>query len=153
MDVLDIRDKDKRFVPPFAWFERLAHHLIDEFLARVVAPEVGAVRSTRREDLKQLVETIAKLPESARKSLEALARWTAQFLGCAVIGPMARNREWATDVEAIETLEAHGFIRCEVRTLEGSSVLKDRLVGEAVGEAFWSASENPFRGNDILEPR
>lgn len=65
---------------------------------------------------------------------------------------MAPNREWATDVEAIETLVAHGFIRCDARTLEGSSVLKDRLVGEAVGEAFWGASDNPFRGNDILEP-
>lgn len=45
MDVLDIRDKDEGFVPPFAWFERLAHHLIDEFLVRVVAPEVRAILS------------------------------------------------------------------------------------------------------------
>jgi hypothetical protein len=31
-------------------------------------------------------------------------------------------------------------------------LLKDRLVGEAVEEFFWSASDNAFRGNDILEP-
>jgi hypothetical protein len=45
MDVLKIRDKDKRFVPPFVWFERLTHHLIDQFLARVIAPEVGEARA------------------------------------------------------------------------------------------------------------
>ena len=151
MDALDIAEREKPFVPAFAWFERLTHHLIDEFLARVVAPDVANARSARREALIRTVETIANLPENARRSLEALARWTAKFLGSAVIGPRARNGDWAIDVDAIEILETRGLVRCDACTMEGTSVLKDRLVGEAVGEFFWGASENPFRGNDILE--
>jgi hypothetical protein len=99
-----------------------------------------------------MLKKIATLPANTQRSSEKLTRWTAGFLGYAIIGPMAPNREWAMDLESIATLESNGLIRCDSCTWEGSSWLKDRLVGEVVGEFFWSASDNPFRGNDILEP-
>jgi hypothetical protein len=109
--------------------------------------------STRARSLQTLVQKIGALPANALQSLDQLTNWTVQYLGLAIIGPMARNRDWATDLEAISLLESQGLIRCESCTWEGSSLLKNRLVGEAVGEYFWNASENPFRGNEILEPQ
>jgi hypothetical protein len=35
----------------------------------------------------------------------------------------------------------------------GSSWLKNRDIGEIVGEFFFGAYNNPFRGNEILLPR
>jgi hypothetical protein len=99
-----------------------------------------------------MLRKIAALSANTQKSLEALTRWTARFLGYTIIGPMAPNRDWATDLEAIAALKSNGLIRCESSTWEGHASLKDRLVGEAVGEFFWNAADNPFRGNDVLEP-
>jgi hypothetical protein len=152
MDALNMVGISRPFVPPFAWFERLTHYVIEELLARIVAPKVGQARLARREALDGMLERISTLPANTQKSLETLTRWTAGFLGYAVIGPMAPNHKWAADLESITTLESNGLIRCDSSTWEGSSRLKDRLVGEAVGEFFWNSSDNPFRGNDILEP-
>jgi hypothetical protein len=152
MDAMNMIGTSKRFVPPFAWFERLTHYVIEEFLVRIVAPEVGKARLARQEAFEGMLKKIAMLPANAQKSLETLTKWTAGFLGAALIGPMAPNRKWALDLDSIATLESNGFIRCESCTWEGSSCLKDRLIGEAVGAFFWNAADNPFRGNDILEP-
>ena len=152
MDAINMVGTSRPFVPPFAWFERLTHYVIEEFLVRIVAPEVGKARLARQEAVDGMLKKIATLPANAQKSLEGLTKWTAGFLGYAIIGPMAPNRKWAMDLESIATLESNGFIRCESCTWVGSSRLKDRLIGEAVGEFFWNAADNPFRGNDILEP-
>lgn len=37
--------------------------------------------------------------------------------------------------------------------LEGHAWLKNREVGEAIGEFFFSAEKNPFRGNELLLPK
>ena len=37
--------------------------------------------------------------------------------------------------------------------LEGHAWLKHREVGEAVGEFFFGAEKNPFRGNEVLLPK
>ena len=152
MQAIELQRSGKKFVPPFAWFERLTHCVVDEFLAHVIAPDVGNRRVGRSKAAKELLQKIAELPPNARASLENLTRWTAQFLGMTVIGPMAPNKIWATDAEAIEILTSQGFISGDDRTEAGSASLKDRLVGEAAGETFWGRPNNPFRGNDILEP-
>jgi hypothetical protein len=152
MDAMKMLGTSSRFVPPFAWFERLTHCVIEEFLVRIVAPEVGKARFQQREALDGMLTKIATLSANTQKSLETLTRWTARFLGYAIIGPMAPNREWAVDLESVAALESDGFIRCGSCTWDGHASLKDRLVGEGVGEFFWNAADNPFRGNDILEP-
>jgi hypothetical protein len=37
--------------------------------------------------------------------------------------------------------------------LEGHAWLKNREVGKAIGEFFFGAEKNPFRGNELLLPK
>src|SRR5262245_38211076 len=85
-----------RFVPPYIWFERLTHFVLCEYLLRVIAPELAQGRARRAREKTKLLEVIAGLPQRTRDDLERLTRWTAKFVGFAVIGPMASNREWAS---------------------------------------------------------
>ena len=99
MDAFAMIGTSRPFVPPFAWFERLTHCVIEEFLVRIVAPKVGQARLARRVAIDDMLEKISILPANTQKSLETLTRWTARFLGYTVIGPMAPNRKWAVDLE------------------------------------------------------
>jgi hypothetical protein len=143
----------KDFVPVFPWFERLTHSVIIEYVRRVIAPELAARRSELVEEKSGLLAAIESLPEPARQSLGQLTRWTAQFVNFAVIGPKAPNKSWASEEGVTELLKASGLIACEDITMNGSSSLLDRAVGEAAGEFFFGADENPLRGCTILEPR
>jgi hypothetical protein len=46
-----------------------------------------------------------------------------------------------------------GWLAPMVKGYRGASWIKNREVGEVVGEFFFGAENNPFRGNDILLPK
>jgi hypothetical protein len=68
-----------------------------------------------------------------------------------VVGPMAPNREWALDEVSISALSSAGIIQGDL-DMDGRSSIKDRDVGEAIGEYFFGFAENPFRESTILSP-
>ena len=86
-------------------------------------------------------------------SLERLTRWTCRFVGLAVINPHAPNQEWADSAETVSILKDAGIIGGVGDGLEGSSWLKDREIGEAVGEFVFGTEENPLRNNELLLPK
>ena len=98
------------FVPPFIWFERLAHSVLCEYLFRVIAPEIAEDRARQAIEKAHLFETINGLCERQRDSLKRLTHWTVRFVGAAVVNPGAPNREWALDEASIRTLRSAGVI-------------------------------------------
>ena len=52
----------------------------------------------------------------------------------------------------MQSLKEIGIIGTSGDATSGTSWLKNRGVGEAVGEFFYGATTNPFRDNDILLP-
>ena len=139
-----------RFVPVFVWFERLTHLVLREYLFRVIAPELAEDRARQIREKIKLLEVIKGLPERARESLERLTHWTANFVDVAIVNPMAPNNEWALDEASIQSLLAAGLIDGESRSMNGKSWIKNREVGEIVGEFFFGADQNPLRGNTVL---
>ena len=79
--------------------------------------------------------------------------WTARFLGAAVINPHAPNIEWADSPETVVILKETDIIAGEGDGSTGSSWLKDREIGETVGEFVFGVAKNPFRGNELLLPK
>jgi len=138
----------RKFVPPFIWFERLTHCVILEFLYKVIAPDLDEKRKMREAKKSSIVAAIGKLSEPAKTSLRRLADWTLKFNGWALIGPRANDSEWATDSSAISELHDSGLLGRD--TASGTSWIKDRLVGEAIGEHFYGSGDNPFRKCTIL---
>ena len=149
---LALRDSPK-FVPVFPWFERLTHLVIMEYLLRVIAPTLAAQRARLLAEKSGLLGTLKDLPEAAQRSLESLTRWTAQFVGYALVGPMAPNRTWALDEESVRILRAAELIGSDDTSMDGSSWLLNREVGEAAGEFFYGVDTNPLKGSTILEPK
>jgi hypothetical protein len=145
------RDAD-RTVPSFRWFERMTQMVITEYLRHSFAPSVVAKRSHRSEKKARLHEVIGALEPAAKDSLKRLAAWTAQFVNFALINPMAPNSEWADGPASVQSLKELGIIGTSGVATSGTSWLKNRDVGEAVGEFFYGAMTNPFRDNDILLP-
>jgi hypothetical protein len=149
---MDLLTKE-RYFPLFAWFERIVHLTICEYLRRSFAPEFVQARVGDLVEKQRLVEDVGGLAPTARESLRKLTLWTAQFLGFAVINPLASNKNWADSPETIDTLRQAGLIGRDGEGLDGHAWLKNREVGEAVGEFFFGAEKNPFRGNDLLLPK
>ncbi len=148
----DIRGAD-RYLPPFSWFERLTHLVLIEYIRRSFAPQLVAARNVESAEKERLLGVIRALPESARKDLLRLAQWTARFLGWSVINPLAPNREWTDRGETVSILLEAGLIGSQGDGLQGASWLKNRDVGEIVGEFFFGIDKNPFRGNELLLPK
>jgi hypothetical protein len=142
-----------RYLPPFSWFERIAHLVLIEYLHRSFAPELVAVRSAELAWKQQLLGVIRALPDGVRQDLLRLVQWTARFLGWSVINPLAPNREWTDRAVTVTTLLDAGLIGSEGEGLNGTSWLKNREVGEAAGEFFFGSDKNPFRGNELLLPK
>jgi hypothetical protein len=141
------------FVPPFIWFERLTHFVLCEYLFRVIAPTLAQDRASRAKEKDRLLEVIRSLCEPAQTSLERLTRWTARFVAYdGVINPMAPNREWALDEASIQGLLSAGLIAGDSQSMDGSSWIKNREIGEIVGEFFFGADQNPLKDNTILNP-
>lgn len=151
-EVANLRDK-RRFIPPLAWFERLTRSVIIEYMHRYFVPEIVQARQGRLAEKNRLLQVIARLDPNIQDSLGRLTRWTADFLGFALINPHAPNRVWADSSETVSVLKNAGIIDGEGEGLEGSSWLKDRDVGEAVGEFVFGIEANPFRGNELLLPK
>ncbi len=145
------RDAD-RTVPSFGWFERATQMVITEYLHRSFAPSVVAERSGRSEEKARLLGVIGALDPAAKESLEKLAAWTARFINFALINPMAPNSEWADGPASVQLLKELGIIGTSGDATSGTSWLRNRDVGEAVGELFYGAMTNPFRDNEILLP-
>lgn len=122
-------------------------------LRRSFAPDLVAARSAESAEKEHLLEVIRALPESAREDLLKLVHWTARFLGWSVINPLAPNREWTDRAETLTILLEAGLISSEGEGLQGASWLKNREVGDAVGEFFFGSDKNPFRGNELLLPK
>jgi hypothetical protein len=139
-------------VPSFGWFERMTQMAIMEYLRRSFAPSVVTQRSGRSEEKARLLEVIGTLDPASKHSLQRLAHWTARFLNFAVINPMAPNSEWADGPASVQSLNDHGIIGTSGDAMSGHSWLKNRDVGETVGEFFYGAMTNPFRDNEILLP-
>jgi hypothetical protein len=140
--------KSTRFVPIFPWFERLTHLVLREYLFRVVAPEVADERAKRREKRDMLLAAIDRLPPQPRECLKRLAQWTIQFSGSSAIGPMAPNGDWAIDEASIQVLIEAGLIEGE----DGKSWIKNREIGEVIGEYFFGVDRNPLKDNTVLQP-
>lgn len=145
------RDVD-RTVPSFAWFERMTQMVIGEYLRRSFAPIVVAQRSRRSEEKARLLGVIDTLEPAAKESLQRLAAWTARFVNLALINPMAPNSEWADGPASVRSLKERGIIGTSGDATSGTSWLKNRDVGEAVGEFFYGAMTNPLRDSNILLP-
>ena len=142
-----------RYLPPFSWFERLTHLVLIEYARRSFAPELVTARKVETTEKERLMGVLRALPERVQKDLRRLVLWTAPFLGPSVINPLAPNREWTDRAETLAILVEAGVIGSEGEELQGSSWLKNRDVGEVVGEFFFGAAENPFRGNELLLPK
>jgi hypothetical protein len=99
----------------------------------------------------RLLEVIGALEPAAKESLQRLA-WTAQFVNFALINPMAPNSEWAGGPASVLSLKDRGIIGTSGDATSGASWLKNRDVGEAVGELFYGAMTNPFLDTHILLP-
>ena len=143
----------KKDVPAFNWFERLAHLVIREYFRRAFAPEIVKAREKGSTERAHLHDVIRNLADNVRESLRRLANWTTRFLGLAIINPFAPNTEWADEAATVVTLREAGLIGTNNPTMAGASWLKNRQVGEVVGEFFFGAATNPFRGNDLLLPK
>ena len=65
---------------------------------------------------------------------------------------MAPNKDCADQAESVRELLDAKLIGCHGEGLQGTSWLKNREVGEIVGE-FFSGEVNPFRGSDLLLPK
>ncbi len=141
------------YVPPLFWFERVVHLVIVEYLRRTFAVDLSRRVAERRKQKDDLVGLINSLPQKTQDSLRKLTEWTRQWLGFAVINPMAPNKLWAEDAETVEVLRDAGLIRVvHGAGSDGSASLKNRQVGEAVGEFLFGAAANPFRESEILMP-
>jgi hypothetical protein len=151
-ELMELQGK-QRFIPPLAWFERLSHTTIIEYMHRFLAPEIAQAQSSRLAEKDRLLKTISKLPGNVQESLRRLVYWTARFLGAAVINPYAPNSQWADSSETVAILKKTGIIGGEGDDLQGSSWLKDREIGEIAGEFVFGAEKNPFSGNELLLPR
>jgi hypothetical protein len=149
---LDLVTKE-RYFPLFAWFERIVHLTICEYLRRSFAPEFVQARVADLVEKQRLIEAVGGLEPTVRECLRKLTLWTARFLGYAVINPFAPNKDWADSPETIDTLREAGLIGRDGKGLEGHAWLKNREVGEAVGGFFFGAEKNPFRGNELLLPK
>ena len=151
-ELLKLKEKH-RFIPPLAWFERLSHFTIVQYMRRSLTPDVVQTESFRLAEKDRLVKVISELPGNVQDSPKRLVNWTARFLGVAVINPHAPNREWADSSETVAILMGTGVIAGEGNGLEGSSWLKDREIGEIAGEFVFGVAKNPFRGNELLLPK
>ena len=151
-EVSNLKGK-RQFVSPLAWFERLTHMVIIEYMRRSLAPGLVQAQQKRLAEKNRLQEIIEELQPNVQESLARLARWTANFLPFAVINPYAPNKDWADSEETVSILKNMSIIDGKGEGLEGSSWLKDREVGEAVGEFVFGMEANPFRGNELLLPK
>lgn len=142
-----------RFIPPLAWFERLSHVCIVQFMQRSLAPDIAQIESFRIAEKERLMKIITGLPNNVQASLSNLVYWTARFLGAAVINPHAPNIEWADSPETVVILKEAEIIAGEGDGSTGSSWLKDREIGEIVGEFVFGVAENPLRSNELLLPK
>ncbi|MGD0626432.1 MAG: hypothetical protein ABSB32_17150, partial [Thermodesulfobacteriota bacterium] len=139
--------------PPIGWFERVVNSAIIGFMHRFLVPEIQQEESARVAEKERLLKTISELPENVKDSLRKLVYWTARFLGYSIVNPYAPNGEWADSPETVAILKKTGIIGGEGNDLDGSSWLKNREIGEIVGEFVYGAEKNPFRGNVLLLPR
>lgn len=143
----------KRFLPAFSWFERVVHLVMVEYMLKKLAPGAASARDRVLAERKRLLEVITGLPEQVQKSLEKLATATAQFLGTSVLNPHIPNKKWADSAETVQNLLSAGIIEVKGEGLEGAAWLKNRVVGEAVGEFVYGSRTNPFRQNELLLPQ
>jgi hypothetical protein len=149
---MDLLTKE-RYFPLFARFERIVHLTICEYLRRSFAPEFVQARVADLVEKQRLIEAVGGLAPTVRECLRKLTLWTAQFLGFAVINPLAPNKDWADSPETIDALRQAGLVGRDGEGLEGHAWLKNREVGEAIEEFFFGAEKNPFLGNELLLPK
>ncbi len=145
--------RSEKSFPPITWFERVVNSAITGFMHRFIVPEILQEQSSRVAEKERLLKTISELPENVKNSLRKLVYWTARFLGYSIVCPYAPNGEWADSPETVAILKRTGIIGGEGSDLDGSSWLKDREIGEIVGEFVFGIGKNPFRGNELLLPR
>jgi hypothetical protein len=150
--IMELLGKE-RYLPPLSWLERLTQLVLLEYLRRSCAPELVKARDAKAAEKERLLMVIKELPSNATKSLEKLTRWTSAFLGLSVINPLAPNKEWSDEAKTVELLLEKGLIGGEGKGLQGKSWLKNRFVGEVVGEHFFGPAKNPFRDNELLLPK
>lgn len=127
--------------------------MLIEYARRSFAPHLVVARKAEFAEKKRLLAVVANLPERTRKDLEQLVQWTARFLGASMMNPLAPNREWASDVNTPSILLEAGLIGSEGEGIQRVSWLKNRNIGDAVGEYFFGVAKNPFRGNELLLPK
>ena len=153
IEEIPILKSKSRFVPPLAWYERLTQAIVIEYMQGLLVPDFIHSRQKRLTEKNRLLKVIESLSANVQDSLNRLARWTARFLPFAIMNPHAPNKEWADCDETVSNLKKEGIIDGEGESPEGSSWLKNREVGEIVGEFVFGIEENPFRGNVLLLPK
>jgi hypothetical protein len=143
-----------KVIPAFIWFERVAHLVIRKYLLCSFAPEIVKEREASAEEKAHIQDVIRDLTENVRECLGKLVTATSRFLGKAIINPSIPNAEWADEAATVILLRDADLIGGTADpTIEGSSWLKNRVVGEAGGEFFSGSASNPFRGNTLLLPK
>jgi len=151
-ELFNLRGKNK-YLPPFAWFERLTHFVIIEYMRRKLAPRLQEEQVTRLKEGEHLLGLISRLPTNVQESLIKLTLWTRRFLGYSVINPHCPNKDWADSDETVRLLKDIELIDGDGEGLEGSSWLLNRDVGEIAGEFAFGAKDNPFLRNEVLLPK
>jgi hypothetical protein len=145
--------RKQRYLPPLSWLERLTQMVIIEYLHCSCAPELVTARQAEFSEKERLLATMKELPEDVMNALEKLTKWTAGYLGFSVINPMAPNKQWADKIKTVTLLREKDLIGGKGKGMQGHSWLKDRFVGEVVGEHFFGVAKNPFRDNELLLPK
>jgi hypothetical protein len=126
--------------------------VIKNYLLCSFAPEIAKEREASVEEKARIQDVIRNLAENLRERLEKLAAATSRYLGMPMINPSISNAAWADDTTTVIALRNADLIGGTAdATTEGW--LKNRLVGEAVGEFFFGSASNPFRGNTLLLPK
>lgn len=143
----------EKYLPPLSWFERIAHLAMVEYMRRSFAPALVQAQADLLALNELVFQTIGRFQEDVRESLKELVHRTAKFIGYSVLNPHFSNKDWAASGDVVQTLFDAGIIGGDTEFTLGSSWIKDRVVGEIVGEYFFGRAQNPFRGNELLLPR
>jgi len=146
-------DNEKPFVPVFPWFERLTNFALREYLIRVIAPSLNDKRQKRYQYKEKIMVDVQHLPKSAQDSLRRLLEWYEKLLFHRVVGPRARNADWAVDEHSIGILKSKGLIVGNGETMDGDAIIMNREIAEAAGEFFYGPAKNPFKGNTLFPSR
>src|SRR2546425_10098221 len=79
-----LRGQD-RYLPPFFWFEYVAHLTIVEYMRRSFGPDLARVQQERLTEKKHLLWVMSRLPQAAQDSLKRSEEHTSELQSLAYL--------------------------------------------------------------------